>query len=194
MKKLILASTSPRRKDLLKQAGFKFESVASSFEEDMTLPLPPGELVRVLSLGKASAVADLVSGAVVIGADTVVEIGGTILGKPHTKEKALAMLRQLSGKEHSVHTGLTVIDSDNRQTASLSVETKIVFKELSDGEIEGYVSTGEPLDKAGAYGIQSGGAALVERVEGSHSNVVGLPMEVATEVLKEFGITSNNLD
>lgn len=188
MKKLILASTSPRRKELLVSTGIPFEIIGSSYEEDMTLDLPPAELAKHLSHAKAQAVADTVHHAVVLGADTFIVFHNKILGKPHTAEKAKETLRMLSGNQHSVFTGFAIIDADTKKTVSKVLETKLFFKQLSETEIEEYVETGEPLDKAGAYGIQGLGGKLVEKIEGSFDNVVGLPVAEVVEALKEFEI------
>lgn len=188
MKKLILASTSPRRKELLTQTGIPFEIVASSYEEDMTLELSPAELVKHLSLSKARAVAEKVQDAVVVGADTIVVFENKIIGKPHTNEKAKETLQGLNGKQHSVFTGFTVMDADTKKFVSKSAETKIYFKNNSEKEIDAYVATGEPLDKAGAYAIQGLGGKLIDRIEGDHSSVIGLPITKVLEVLKDFGI------
>jgi len=153
-RKIILASSSPRRRELLEKASLVFDVVSSSYEEDMTLPLSPRELVIKLSRGKAEDVAKNQKDAIVIGADLIVACGGKVLGKPHTKEKAKEMLLMLSGNTHSVWTGLTVIDIEGGKTISEAIEVKVTFKRLSEKEIDDYVKTGEPLDKAGAYAIQ----------------------------------------
>ena len=188
MKKLVLASSSPTRKNLLAKAGLVFEIDPSSYEEDMTLPMPPRELVRHLSKGKAEDVAHRHKEAVVLGADTVIVYKEHILGKPHTPEKAKEMLKMLSGKQHSAITGFTVIDTETDNTTSKAVETKVFFRDLTDKEIDDYIATGEPLNKAGSYAILEQGAKLVEKIEGSESNVAGLPMEEVMETLKEFDI------
>lgn len=188
MRKLILASGSPRRKELLEKAGLQFEIVKSDYEEDMTLDLPPHELVEHLSLGKALDVAKKFNDAVVISADTIVVLDGEILGKPHTPENATEMLKKLNGKKHSVFTGFTIIDIENNKTVTRSVETFVFFKNNAEAEIDAYVETGEPLDKAGAYAIQGLGGRLIERIEGSLSNVIGLPVEELMGKLKELGI------
>ncbi len=188
MKKIILASTSPRRKELLAKTGLVFEVVASNYEEDMTLSLNPHELAKYLSRGKAEAVSKEHSNAVIIAADTFAVFGGKILGKPHTPEKAKETLTMLSSSVHSIITGFTVLDITGNKSISHTVETKVYFRTLIDEEIDQYVATGEPLDKGGAYGIQGLGSKLVDKIEGSYSNVVGLPVEEVMMVLKEFGI------
>lgn len=188
MKKLILASTSPTRKELLAKAGLTFEVVASNYEEDMTLDMPPEELVQFLAKGKAESVVKDFPQAVIIGADTIIYSEGKILGKPHTKEKAKEMLQGLSGKGHSAITGYAVIDKENNKTFSKFVETKVFFRNIPEEELDVYVATGESLDKAGAYAILQGGNSFVERVEGDVYNVAGLPLAELLATLKEFGV------
>jgi septum formation protein len=149
----------------------------------MTLPLAPRELVKHLSLGKAETVAQSHTNAIIISADTIVVYGDTVLGKPHTRERAREMLRLLSGKQHSVFTGFTIILKDEEKTISRAVESRVFFKTLSDEEINEYVATGEPLEKAGAYAVQMLGQKFVEKIEGNIDNIIGLPV---TEVLKEL--------
>lgn len=188
MKKIILASGSPRRKELLEKTGIVFEIIPSTYEEDMSIDLSPVELSIFLSKQKAESVAENNPDAVVIGADTFVVLGDKVLGKPHIKEKAKEMLSILSGKQHSVITGFTVIKKSANKSISKAVETKVYFKNLTNEKIEDYVNTGEPLDKAGAYAIQGIGKKLVEKIEGDYSNIVGLPIDDVMETLKEFNI------
>ncbi|MEX2008208.1 MAG: Maf family protein [Candidatus Spechtbacterales bacterium] len=189
MKELILASGSPRRKELLEQAGFSFQVEPSDFEEDMTLEIPPAELAQELSRGKAEAVARNNADAVVLGADTFIVFEGTLLGKPHTEEEAVRTLQRLNGTSHTVITGFTVIEAARDKRVSRAVETTVYFCNLSEEEIGTYVQTHEPLDKAGAYAIQGRGAIFVEKIEGDFYNVVGLPLCEVARVLKDFGIT-----
>lgn len=190
--KIILASGSPRRKELLEKAGFSFEVIPSRYEEEMEFRLPPQGLAKYISMRKARNVAESNPNALVIGADTFIVFDGHILGKPHTPERAFEMLRMLSGKKHSVITGFTLAHLESLKIISRAVETLVHFKTLSEEEIEGYVATKEPLDKAGAYAIQCLGAALVERIEGDFSNVVGLPVDEVAKLLKEeFGVEAN---
>lgn len=188
MRKIILASTSPRRKDLLEKTGLLFEIATSNYEEDMTLRLPPHELAKHLSKGKAVAVARDYTDAVIIAADTFIIFGDKILGKPYTSEKAKETLAMLSGSTHSIITGFTILDTKSGKNISHTTETKVHFRKLTTEEIDAYVATGEPLDKAGAYGIQGLGSELVDKIEGSFSNVVGLPVEEVMVALKDFGI------
>ncbi len=194
MTKIILASASPRRKELLKKTGIPFVVEVSDYQEDMNLKLNPLELAKELSRGKAEAVAKKHKNeeALIIGADTFVVMKNKILGKPHTPEKAKEMIREMSGRAHSVITGFTVIDVKSGKEISKAVESKVVFRKLTNEEIENYVETGEPLDKAGAYAIQEFGAVLIERIEGDYTNIVGLPLAPLIEELKKFGIILNN--
>jgi septum formation protein len=188
MKIIILASTSPRRKELLEKIGLKFEVEPSNYVEDMHSGLSPDELARVISLGKAKAVACRHKNAIVIAADTFIVLKGKIMGKPGTEAEARKMLMRLRGKSHSVVTGFTILDTDNDKVLTKSVETVVHIKNLTSEEIEAYVKSGEPLDKAGAYAIQGLGSIIVERIEGDYFNVIGLPLGALAEGLKEFGI------
>jgi len=188
MRKIILASSSPRRKQLLGMLGLPFIADPSNYEEDMSLKLAPLALAEVLSAGKTLDVAKRHKNAIVIGADTFIAHKDKILGKPYTPKKARKMLRELSGTVHSVITGFTIIDTKSGKKISKAVETKVYFKKLADREINNYIKTGEPLDKAGAYGIQDLGAIFIRKMEGEYFNVVGLPLFALAESLKEFGI------
>ncbi|MBI5100429.1 MAG: septum formation inhibitor Maf [Nitrospirae bacterium] len=188
-RRLILASGSPRRKELLELAGLKFRVVTSDYIEDMTLPMKPGKLAEFLSGQKADSVAAGHPDVIVIAADTFIEFEGTILGKPHTNREAKRMLKRLSGRRHEVITGYTIVDTATNHRISRSVTTKVWFRDLSDGEIDAYVKSGEPLDKAGAYAIQGLGALLVEKISGDYFNVIGLPLSSVAQDLKKFGVT-----
>ena len=187
-RKLILASNSPRRKELLKAYGFDFTVVASSFEEK-SLKLSPEQTVLLNAEGKAKEVFDKIANenAVVLGADTVVELNGEILGKPKDKAHAIEMLKNLSNKTHSVWTGYCIISSDEKTL--FSEQTEVTFNDLSSELIDEYIATGKPMDKAGAYGIQDG-YDLVKSFGGSFNNVVGLPIEVFEKKLREI-LTKN---
>ena len=187
-KEIILASASPRRKELLELTGLRFKTDPGDYKEDMSLELAPHELARFLSLEKAKSVAGKYSNAIIIAADTFVIIRGQILGKPHTGEEAKRMLELLSGRVHSVITGFTVLDTDTGKTISRSVETRVTLKKLTEKEIDAYIKTKEPLDKAGAYALQRMGSILVKRIEGDYFNVIGLPLCPLAECLKEFGV------
>lgn len=195
IRKIILASASPRRKELLEKIGLKFEVEPGDGEEIVATGLEAHEVVRRLSREKAEVVARKHCNAVIIAADTVVLIGDKILGKPHNRTEAKKMLQTLSGKSHVVITGFTIIDTAKRRMLSKEVETKVYMRELNSEEIDAYVKCGEPLDKAGAYAIQGLGSVIVEKIEGDYFNVVGLPLSALSESLKEFGIDvwENNL-
>ena len=188
MKRIILASSSPRRKELLEKIGLKFEVDASNCAEEIDPALEPDELVRGISLAKAKSVSSRHKDALIIAADTIGVIGKKLLGKPHTVDEARKMLAQISGKSHEVITGFTVLDTATNKVFSGTVNTKVYIKKLTGQEIAAYVRTGEPLDKAGAYGIQGLGAVIVEKIEGDYYNVMGLPLNALTNALKEFGV------
>ncbi|MDM8549611.1 Maf family protein [Desulfobacterales bacterium HSG2] len=185
---LILASKSPRRRYLLEQAGLSFSVIPSSFDED-TIPLQSPELyVKVLAEAKAGEVAEKYPHNWVIGADTIVLIDDTILGKPASKEEARSMLKRLSGQTHHVLTGYSIICKAKNRNFSETVKTRVLFKSLTDQEIEWYIHTKEPFDKAGAYAIQGLGTFLVKSISGSYTNVVGLPVcEVIEFLIKDAG-------
>ena len=153
----------------------------------MRQDLPPLELAKVLSRGKAENIAKKNSNAVVIGADTFIIFEGKILGKPHDEKTARRILTSLNGKQHSVITGYTIIDTDSQKTISNAVESKVHFKKVSAKELDDYIATGEPLDKAGAYAIQEKGAFLIDHIEGDYDNIVGLPIKSVVKSLEEFG-------
>lgn len=175
MKKIILASGSPRRKELLTQIGITFEIQKAEGEEVITSSVPT-EVVKELSLQKAQEVAAKYEGDVVIGADTVVAAGGQILGKPKDKEDAMRMLRMLQGKDHEVITGVSVLLKDQQKVINFAEVTKVHVFPMTEAQMEAYVDSGEPMDKAGAYGIQGKFAAYVSGIEGDYNNVVGLPI------------------
>ena len=185
---IILASQSPRRKELLERMGIRsFTVMDSGVDEHEEELLPTEELVCRLSERKAEAVAQRApAGAVVIAADTVVSLGGAILGKPADKLEAFRMLSTLSGARHQVHTGVTVMRDGEKQVEHET--TDVTFRELSEEEIEHYLATGEPMDKAGAYGIQGYGALLVERIEGDYYNVMGLPVCRLGQMLRRVDV------
>lgn len=192
MKKIILASASPRRKALLETLGLKFDIEPAMLNEDAFDFHEARRLVRELSRKKAKVVARKHGSAVIIAADTVVALGDRIFGKPHTRTEARMMLRSLSGKPHVVITAFTLADTDTKKTLTKIVETTVYMKSLSQAEINAYVKTGEPLDKAGGYAIQGLGSIIVERIDGDYYNVVGLPLNALAESLKEFQINVLN--
>lgn len=184
---IVLASNSPRRKELLEQIGFRFQILPSQKEEIITKKIPR-EVVEELACQKAFDVADkLTENYIIIGADTIVSIGNQILGKPGTKEKAFEMLTMLQGKVHQVYTGVTLIRmraGTKEEILTFHEVTNVEMFSLTQEEIQSYVDTKEPLDKAGAYGIQGKGAVLVRRIEGDYNNVVGLPIARVYQELK----------
>ncbi|MBM4444864.1 MAG: septum formation inhibitor Maf [Chloroflexi bacterium] len=188
MKRIILASESPRRKELLEQIGLQFEVEPSRYRERSGPAAEPHELARALSQEKAGAVAARHHDAIVIAADTFIVFQGRILGKPHTEAEARRMLYALSGAGHTVVTAFTIMDAETGKTVTRSVGTKVQVKKLTDAEIDCYVRSGEPLGKAGGYAIQGLGAVMVERIEGDYFNVVGLPLNAVAQALREFGI------
>ena len=185
---IILASKSPRRKELLSIITNDF--VIKTADVDETLPenIAPQKAVEYLSKIKAEPFKN--DKEIVIGADTVVAIDGKILGKPKDKADAYNMLKMLSGKEHSVFTGVTVIGQSKADT--FSVETRVKFFDLTDDEINDYINTGEPFDKAGGYGIQGKGSLLVEKIDGDYFNVVGLPVSRLAKALSAFDRLNKN--
>lgn len=188
-RQIILASGSPRRKALLRQIGLKFKVSVSRFPEEEVTEKNPIKLAQILSLEKAQSVAPKFENAIIIGADTVVALGGTLLGKPRDKKEAERMLEMLSGNQHIVVTGVTVIDTKNKKLKTFSVKSEVWFRKLDPWEIKAYVATGEPMDKAGGYGVQEKGAAFIEKINGDFFNVVGLPLEKLVETLSDFGVT-----
>ena len=184
---LILASGSPRRRQLLEQIGLTFVVRSSDVDESVSPGLTPAQVVESLSARKGEAVAaEAAPGDLVLSADTVVALDGAILGKPRDRAEAEAMLTALSGRTHQVYTGVTLLQDGRRLTGH--EVTAVTFRPLSPEEIAAYVSTGEPMDKAGAYGIQGLGALLVERLEGDYFNVMGLPLCRLGEMLARFGV------
>jgi septum formation protein len=184
---LILASASPRRAELLEQVGIPFRRMVSGVDEDLQYPADPEQHVRVLSRRKAEDVAGRLSSGIVLGADTIVVLNEHILGKPADEEQAAEMLAMLSGRTHQVYTGLTLIDTARNVYVSHVEVTAVTFRELTEKEIAAYAATGEPLDKAGAYGIQGRGALLVSGIKGCYFNVVGLPLAGLLKALRQLG-------
>jgi len=188
MKTIILASVSPRRRELLEKIGLEFKVEASNYNEEMNSDQEPHGLAKSISLEKAKAIASHHHNALIIAADTFIVFRGKILGKPRSEREAREMLEALSGKIHSVITGFTIIDTDSQRVLSRTTETKVHIKKLTPGEIDAYVRSKEPLDKAGAYAIQGLGSVIVDKINGDYFNVMGLPLNALTESLKEFGI------
>ena len=206
-KRIILGSASPRRRELLEQIGISFE-VRVSDKEEVYHSLIPEEIVKELALSKAENVADdlrekqeqvkqisfdkknnVLLDTIVIGADTIVVSDGSILGKPKDEADAVRMIRSLQGRSHKVYTGVAILDYDDegkRKSVVHAVETEVFVNPMSDEEIREYAATGEPLDKAGAYGIQGQFSAYIERIDGDYYNVVGLPVSYVYRQLKEI--------
>jgi septum formation protein len=185
---LILASKSPRRRYLLKQAGVEFAVIPSSFDESTIPEASPEDFVRILAQAKAGVVSEQYPRSWVLGADTIVVVDDTILGKPISRAEARAMLTTLSGRVHRVLTGFSLRrHMENRGHAEV-VSTDVRFKTLTPDEIEWYVHTSEPFDKAGAYAAQGLGAFMIKQIHGSYSNVVGLPVCEVVECLVREGI------
>lgn len=186
--RMILASASPRRRELLSQIGIEHEVIPSN--KDEILPkMHPAKAAEALSRGKALDVAkDIDDKAVIIGADTVVAYAGEILGKPKNEEDAFRMLHMLQGEEHEVYTGVTFVVKENGREyiESFCESTKVMMYPASEEEIWAYIATGEPMDKAGAYGIQGRAAAFVKKIEGDYNNVVGLPIARLYQILKNL--------
>lgn len=192
MRKIILASASPRRRELLEQGGIPFTVIPSQAEEKITTE-QPGQVVEELSYLKCSDIYEKSLGDVlVIGADTVVASEGKILGKPSSQKDAVKMLQSLQGREHEVYTGVAIMarEGNENRKKTFHEKTKVVFYPMSDEEIRSYVNTGEPMDKAGAYGIQGKSAVFIKKISGDYNNVVGLPLARLYQELKNMGIES----
>jgi septum formation protein len=185
-RKLVLASGSPRRADILRKEQVEFVVRISRDVEGGEAPSDPVEHVLSLSRAKAESVADGVENAIVLGADTIVVLEGEILGKPQDKESAFSTLKKLSGKTHRVYTGVTLVNKYNGEAASDYDVTEVKFNPLDERKIRDYIATGEPMDKAGAYGIQGMGGFLVDSIEGSLDNVIGLPTGKLKEMLTKI--------
>jgi septum formation protein len=192
--RLILASNSPRRRDLLTQAGLTFTVIPSEVDEHKVTMSDPNVFVRTLAETKAINIAQKHPSSWVIGADTIVVIENQILGKPDSANAARDMLKRLSGNIHQVFTGYCVCCKRKARLFTDVVKTEVCFKSLSDKEIEWYLQTGEPFDKAGGYGIQGIGSVLVKSIKGSYTNVVGLPVCEVVDVLIKEGIAELSLE
>lgn len=188
MAKLILASASPRREELLKKMGLEFTVVASKINEEEYSGLSPVTMVRKLAQAKAEEVAELVENAIIIAADTVVVHNDEVIGKPADKQEAELILKRLRDSRHTVITGLAIFSTDKNNTYVEHDETDVYMRYIEDREIAGYIDTGEPLDKAGAYGIQGLGGIFVEKINGSFFTVVGLPIHKLVLMLKKLSM------
>ena len=193
---LVLASQSPRRIELLKMLGLSFEVLASNVDELIDPTLPPAELVVKLAKQKSAQIAKRLNDKksapfVVLGADTLVVSDGKYLGKPATKEDAFHMLASLSGKVHEVYTGVSLIGNINRPEGvdeSIFQTSRVYFRELATQEINAYIATGEPMDKAGAYAVQGIASAFIDKIEGCYTNIIGLPIPLVVLMLRKAGI------
>ncbi len=183
--RIILASASPRRKELLSNLGLRFEVIPADIDEKIPFGIPPHLVVMDISYKKAKSLTKYQE-AVIIAADTIVVLKGEILGKPSDEAEALAMLTTLSNKTHSVYTGVAILHQNKERR--FFEKTDVTFRSFDEEFAKRYIKTGEPLDKAGAYGIQNKGALLVKSIEGDYFNVVGLPISRLAEELKSFGI------
>ncbi|CAG7655343.1 Maf family protein [Paenibacillus allorhizosphaerae] len=194
-KTIILASSSPRRQELIRSLNRPYEIIVSSVDETTDPGLSPAEIVEQLSSRKAQAVYErckaesrFETGSVIVGSDTIVVQGGEVLGKPKDAEDAFRMLRSLQGRGHQVYSGVAVIDLQTGVQHVSHRKTNVRMKPLADEQIRRYIATGEPMDKAGAYGIQGLGATIVEEIEGDYFSVVGLPMSLLSDLLARFSI------
>lgn len=195
MPTLVLASGSPRRQELIRLLGLPVEVVPSNVDEDTPSDWTPSRIVEGLSLRKAISVKEQLAGqasadSIVVGSDTIVVLEGEVMGKPSDTEDARRMLRRLSGRTHEVYTGVTCVRFSDERTETSHRVTRVRMRELSEEQISRYVASGEPMDKAGAYGIQEIGSLLVDSIEGCYFNVVGLPVSLLSEMLEVYGITT----
>ena len=188
VRKIVLASLSPRRKQLLKQIGLEISVDPSLIEEELNPRLKPRGQVEVLSLQKAISVGKKYPDAIIIAADTLVAVDDQVMGKPSDLQEAKRMLKRLSERQHSIVTGVTIYDTKNKKKSTKSVETKVWFKRLSQREIDEYVKKEKVLDKAGGYAIQGLGAVFVERIEGDFFGSVGLPLNIVYSELRKVGV------
>jgi septum formation protein len=186
---LLLASTSPRRQELLAEAGFEFESISPPVDEKFYLDLTLRELTAFNAIRKAMSVAREHPTKVVLAADTLVALDNRVIGKPDDLAEAIAILRQLSGRAHEVCTSVFICRLSQVRSTSFQEVSRVRFRKLSDAAIRTYINKINPLDKAGAYAAQGEGAEIIEKIDGSYTNVVGLPMEKTMVALAEFGIS-----
>jgi len=188
MKKIILATTSLRRHELAKRMGLEFDIIPSNYEEDMTLNLPPKELVLKFSSGKAKDVVEKCKEGIVIGVDTIVVFNNKKLGKPKNEEDAFKMLKSFSGKAQKVYSGICLIDCETRETIQDFEITDVYFREMSDSEIKNYIATKEPMGKAGAYAIQGLSSIFIQKINGCYFNVMGFPIYNIYKNLNKMGV------
>jgi len=189
---LVLASSSPRRRQLLGYLGLEFEVMPSDFEEVVDESLTPAEVVVDLAIAKAQEIAARIvastrGASVVLGADTVVVLDGRVIGKPASRQQAAEMLTQLSGRCHEVYTGVALVELPGGRVTSAHQVSKVYMRTIAPGEIRAYVETGEPMDKAGAYALQGIGSVFVEKIEGCFTNIIGLPIPLVVQLLRGCG-------
>lgn len=187
-RKIILASTSPRRKEILSRLKIKFSVMDGGYEENMKLKMSPIKLAQFLALGKAQAVANKEKNSIVIAADTFVICGKQIMGKPHTAKKAKKMLAQISGKTVSMVTGIAVIDTVNNKIFSDFDLGKVKIKKISKAEIDSYVATGEPLKRAAAFAVEGLGGIFIEKISGDYNSMVGISLFKIAGILQKLGV------
>ena len=187
-RKIVLASRSPRRRDLLKQIGLEFEIRESKYDEDMTAMDDPRKLVKFLALKKGEEVARHYKDAIIISGDTFVIFNNKFIGKPKNKEEAKKVLKNFSNKTHSIVSGFALIDAKTKKVINDYGEAKVKFRDLSEAEIDNYIATGEPFDMAGSYGLMNRAAVLIKGVEGDFYSVIGLPLNKVYLALKELGV------
>ncbi len=186
--RLILASISPRRHELLALLNIPFETVVPSYVERLSPHLAPVDQARVLAEGKARSCEGLFADSLIIGCDTLIELDSEVLGKPTDGRDAARMLQRLSGQQHLIHTGIAVVSTATGRLETAVESVHVWFKSLSSTEVTTYVATGESLGKAGAYGIQGCAAELIERIEGDYTAAVGLPLKMSAQLLGRFGM------
>jgi septum formation protein len=189
VKKLILASQSPRRKQLLEQIGLEFEIHPSDIDELLDPKLNPCQQVESLSRQKAIAVAAKFKNALILAADTMVALDGEVYGKPKDRDDAIGMLNKFSGKSHSIVTGFTIIDTETKKSVTNSSETKVWFRKISTEEIKRFIEKEKPYDKAGAYAIHELASVFVQKIEGDFFGGVGLSVYLVADELKKFGVS-----
>lgn len=183
---LVLASASPRRTELLRAAGLSFETVPSQIDESLIAGSAPAETAKLLAIEKARSVSAIMNGKAILGADTVVALNGAELGKPGDTQEAFSMLSKLNGRIHTVYTGVCLITDDGQEADVCS--TQVEFRNLTEREIEQYVVSGSPMDKAGSYGIQDTDFSPVKSITGSYTNVVGLPFATTASLFSLSGL------
>lgn len=194
MSEVILASQSPRRKEILSLMGVNYQIIPSAFDEQLDDSRDPEDVAKELALGKAMDVAQQYPNHIVIGADTIVTVNGQQLEKPHDTEEAHAMLKQLSDTSNAVTTGVAVVILSQGAVLTAADTTRVFFRPYNEALVTQYIATGDPMDKAGAYGIQSGAAALISHIEGHYDTVVGLPTHLLSRLLNQVGIDCNPIE